>query len=154
MKTFLGLGKVLGGKGTIKISQAIYDQIVQHAKDSYPDECCGILIGSTMRARCVLYIHQTVNTNRERSKDRYIIDPREIYLMDKEAKAQGAEIVGFYHSHPDHPDKPSATDREWGQAGYSYMIASVNGGKDVSVRSWIFHDENDPFKEEKIKLTE
>ncbi|MBI5641913.1 MAG: M67 family metallopeptidase [Deltaproteobacteria bacterium] len=141
------------GKDTIKVPKNILDQMIEHAKESYPNECCGILIGSTMKQRCVLYVHRAENTNKERAKDRYVIHPSEIFLMDKEARSQGAEIVGFYHSHPDHPDKPSATDRELGQAGYSYIILSVNKGTNVSVRSWTFHEEDAPFKEEKIKLT-
>lgn len=139
-------------KPTVTIHKAIYDQIIEHAKESYPNECCGIIIGSTMKGKVVLYVQQATNTNKERSKDRFIIDPREIFLMDREAKAQGAEIVGFYHSHPDHPDKPSPTDREWGHLGYSYFIVSVMGGKDTSMKSWTLEDEGGEFKEEKIKI--
>ncbi|MDP2689072.1 MAG: M67 family metallopeptidase, partial [Deltaproteobacteria bacterium] len=87
----------------------------------------------------------------ERAQDRYIISPTEIYLMDREARSQGLDIVGFYHSHPDHPNEPSKTDREWGQPKYSYIIVSVNNGQ-AEARCWCFEDENAPFKEERIEI--
>lgn len=146
--SFLGLGK----KKTLGITRDIFDQIIEHAKDSYPDECCGIMIGTDMKSKKVLYVHRAENTNTERSKDRYIISPTEIFLMDKEARGQGLDIIGFYHSHPDHPNEPSQTDREWGQPKYSYVIVSVKGGETAEARCWTFDDENSPFKEEKLEI--
>lgn len=145
--SFLGLGK-----SVIHISKAVYEEIINHAKESYPHECCGVLIGSTFETRKIFESQRAENSNKERAHDRYIIDPGELNLIDKIARSQGMDVMGFYHSHPDHPDKPSATDREWGQPGYSYFIISVKGGKDVSVRSWMIDGEDGPFKEEKIKI--
>ncbi len=144
---FLGLGKK-----TLDISQSAYDQILEHARDAYPHECCGILVGSTMQGTKVMYVHRAENTNKERANDRYKIDPREFNMIDREARMQSLDILGFYHSHPDHPDKPSSTDREDGQPGYSYIIVSVNKGKDTSIKCWSFEEENEPFKEIKIKI--
>lgn len=146
--SFLGLGK----KKTLGITRDIFDQIIEHAKDSYPDECCGIMIGTDMKGKKVLYVHRAENTNTERSKDRYIISPTEIFLMDKEARGQGLDIVGFYHSHPDHPNEPSQTDREWGQPKYSYVIVSVKGGETAEARCWTFDDDKSPFREEKLEI--
>ncbi len=138
-------------KNSLAITKDIFDQIIAHAKESYPNECCGILIGSYMKGKKVLYVHRADNTNTERAQDRYIISPTEIYLMDREARSQGLDIVGFYHSHPDHPNEPSKTDREWGQPKYSYIIVSVNNGQ-AEARCWCFEDENAPFKEERIEI--
>ncbi|MCL4872825.1 M67 family metallopeptidase [bacterium] len=149
MLSFLGIGK-----SVIHISRSAYDEIINHAKESYPHECCGVLVGATYTARRIFESQRANNVNTERAHDRYIIDPKELNLIDKIARSQGMDVMGFYHSHPDHPDKPSETDREWGQPGYSYFIISVKGGKDVSVRSWMIEDEKGPFKEESIKINE
>lgn len=141
-------------KSTIIIPQGVYDQIIEHAKESYPNECCGVVIGATFKDKRVFEVQRAANSNTERARDRYIIDPAELNYIDKVARTQALDVLGFYHSHPDHPDKPSQTDREWGQPGYSYIIVSVkNGGKTVSARSWIFEDPSEEFKEEKIKIS-
>lgn len=138
-------------KNSVALTRDIYEQIIEHARDSYPNECCGIMIGSNMKGKKIIYTHRAENTNTDRARDRYIISPTEIFLMDREARSQGLDIIGFYHSHPDHPSAPSATDREWGQPNYSYMIVSVNGAKEAEARCWTF-DDNAPFKEEKIEI--
>ena len=147
MISFLGLGK-----SVIQISKSVYDEIINHAKEAYPNECCGVLVGTTYHAPKVFESHRATNANNDRAHDRYIIEANEFNLIDKMARSQSMDIMGFYHSHPDHPDKPSETDRQEGQTGYSYIIISVAGGKDVSARSWGIEDENASFKEEKIKI--
>ena len=145
----------LGGKIKMPlfIPKTVYDEIIEHAKDTYPNECCGILVGSGLKDKRVFESQRAKNINTERANDRFIIDPIEINVADKTARAQGLDILGFYHSHPDHPDRPSETDREWAQPDYSYVIVSVKNGKDVSVKSWTIETDKDPFKEEKIKVT-
>lgn len=139
-------------KGSIRIPKAVYEEIINHAKDSYPNECCGFLIGNTLGTKKVFNVERGTNTNTERARDRYILDPMEINLMDKQARVLGLDILGFYHSHPDHPDRPSEFDRKMGQAGYSYLIVSVKDGKETSARSWIFESDDEPFKEEAVKV--
>ncbi len=142
------------GKSVVHISKSVYEEILNHAKESYPHECCGVLTGAIFQERKIFESHRTANVDTERSHDRFMIDPKELNLIDKIARSQGMDVIGFYHSHPDHPDKPSPTDREWAQPGYSYFIISVKGGKDTSVKSWAIEDETGPFREEKIKLIE
>ncbi|MEK7772876.1 MAG: M67 family metallopeptidase [Deltaproteobacteria bacterium] len=139
-------------KTAINVPRGVYEEIIAHAKESYPNECCGVLIGATYKDKRVFEVQRANNANTERANDRYIIEPGELNFIDKVARTQGLDVVGFYHSHPDHPDKPSQTDRELGQPGYSYIIVSVKKGKDVSLRSWIFEEADEPFKEEKIKV--
>jgi proteasome lid subunit RPN8/RPN11 len=141
-------------KPIINIPKSVYDEILTHAREAYPHECCGVLVGGCMKGKVVFESHRATNQNQERAKDRYLIDPKELNFIDKISRVQGMDILGFYHSHPDHPDKPSETDREWGQVGYSYVIISVKGGTEVSARSWIIEDDKAPFSEEKIKLKE
>ncbi|MBI5971245.1 MAG: M67 family metallopeptidase [Deltaproteobacteria bacterium] len=142
------------GRPPLYIEKAAYDEMLLHAKEAYPHECCGVLVGSGLKDKRVFQSHRVKNTNTDRAKDRYNIDPVEIHIIDRSARAEGLDVLGFYHSHPDHPDRPSEYDREWGQVGYSYVIVSVMNGKDVSVKSWVIADEKDPYKEEKIKVTE
>ena len=90
---------------------------------------------------------------KESAAVRYILDPKVLNIIDKVARASSLEIIGFYHSHPDHTDRPSKYDREHGQADYSYLIVSVMEGTDIAVRCWMFSEENEPFIEEKVVLT-
>jgi proteasome lid subunit RPN8/RPN11 len=140
-------------KGRITVPRRVYDEIVSHAKDSYPNECCGVLIGNTLGSKKVFSSERATNLNEERASDRYILDPKEINIIDKGARAANLDIIGFYHSHPDHTDRPSEFDRKEGQPGYSYMIVSVLEGTDVAVRCWMFNEEKEPFVEEIINLS-
>jgi proteasome lid subunit RPN8/RPN11 len=141
-------------KGSIRIPTNVYKEIMDHARDSYPEECCGYLLGNDLKTRKVFYVERGTNKNTERARDRYIIDPKEMNMVDKQARVQALDIIGFYHSHPDHPDRPSEFDREMGQPGYSYLIVSVKDGKETSARSWIFEEEGEPFKEEAVKVVD
>ncbi len=142
----------IGSKPLITIPRSVYDEMLNHAKEAYPHECCGVVVGGCMKGKVVFESHRAKNINLERANDRYLIDPKELNFIDKISRTQGMDILGFYHSHPDHPDRPSETDREWGQVGYSYIIVSVKGGTEVSARSWIIEDDKAQFTEEKIKL--
>lgn len=144
---------ILGfGKSTINLPKNVYEEIMDHAREAYPHECCGFLVGKAMGDKRVWQVERGTNLNTERANDRYVIDPKEFNLVDKVARTQGLDILGFYHSHPDHPDRPSEFDREEGQPGYSYIIISVKKGDTVSAKSWIFEKPDEPFKEERIKV--
>lgn len=136
----------------LNIPRSVYDQIVAHSKEAYPHECCGFLVGKSSSEKTVAEAHRAENANKERANDRYIIDPKDINRTDKLARAKGLDIIGFYHSHPDHPDRPSQFDRDMGQAGYSYVIIAVRNGTDISVKSWSFDDEGEPFREEAFRV--
>lgn len=140
-------------RAPIVIPRYIYEEMIAHTKDEYPRECCGVLVGNPI-GKIVFESHRVANKNKEGDIDRYIIDPKEIKLLGRSAKMQGLEIIGFYHSHPDQSDHPSQYDREMGEPGYSHVIISINKGTDISIKSWSFSDEKDPFKEEGIKIRE
>ena len=133
----------------ISIPKDTYNEIIGHAKKAYPHECCGALVG---KGKLVVNARLMENINKERANDRYGINPKELLKIEKEASANGLDVIGFYHSHPDHPDQPSAFDRERAWAFYSYIIISVQNGKDVSVKSWTFEDEKEPFGQEEVKI--
>ena len=114
----------------LQIPAPLLAQIHAHASEAYPHECCGILIG-TRRAdsRAVASLRRAGNLNTERARDRYLMDPQDQLAAEKEARAQGLEVLGYYHSHPDHPALPSATDSEQSWENVSYLILSVEGGR-------------------------
>ncbi|MBI5328420.1 MAG: M67 family metallopeptidase [Deltaproteobacteria bacterium] len=145
-------------------SKEIYNEIISHAEESYPHEACGALVGeqkqgvgeSAQRSgigKNVLKSRRLENMNKDRANDRYEINPKELLQVEKEASLNGLEIIGFYHSHPDHPDRPSSFDRERAWPLYSYVIISVQNGKTASVKSWTFEDEKEAFKEEEVRVS-
>src|SRR3990167_10995535 len=119
----------------ISMPKDIYNEIIGHAKKAYPHECCGALIGKDKKVAAARLME---NINKDRANDRYEINPKELLKIEKEASSNGLEVIGFYHSHPDHPDRPSVFDRERAWPLYSYLIFSIHKGKDISVKSWTF----------------
>lgn len=136
----------------IYINQAKINEIQIHAESSYPHECCGLLIGKTGSRREVLKIYPLSNKNVERAIDRYDIDPHEFNQADKDARKSGYDIIGIYHSHPDHPPRPSTFDAERAWAGYSYFIIAVKDGKKEALKSWAFDNAKKTFDEEEIRI--
>ncbi len=139
----------------ICIDNNLFQQMIDHAKETYPFECCGLLVGNykSDKEKEILEIYSVENRNKERANDRYEIDPGDFYRVDKEASSKGMDILGVYHSHPDHPDRPSGVDREIASATYSYIIFSVKNGEDVTAKSWMLEEIDEPFEEEEIKVT-
>jgi len=122
----------------LKFNLADYRRIRQHGEETYPDECCGILLGtSDGNVRNVQSTVRCGNTRTDSPENRYHIDPRELVRAQREAHERGLDIVGFYHSHPDHPARWSPTDFEeahW--IGCSYVITSVENGKATVTNSF------------------
>ncbi len=134
---------------------ALRQQLSHLVEASYPFEACGLLVGRVGDTRIdTVRICPARNLNRERPEDRYLLDPQDFLAADQAARAQGLEIVGFWHSHPNSPARPSQTDLESAWEGYSYLIISVTGaGGDGAegagaFRSWRLIDNR--FLEEAI----
>lgn len=125
--------------------------ISRHAAVSYPEECCGVLIGHSGAESTVVERILSVGNERGDSRhNRYLISPETILAAHKEARAKGLDVVGYYHSHPDHPARPSEFDREHAWPGLSYLIVSVEKGRVVDTRSWRLTDDRGQFDEEAI----
>lgn len=122
----------------LKLSRAEYDAIRRHGEEVYPEECCGILVGTAgEQMRQVDQVVRSTNVHPSPRK-RYEIDVREVIRLQRTVRERGLEVVGFYHSHPDHAPEWSPTDIEdawW--IGYSYVITSVEQGKAVETKSWL-----------------
>lgn len=114
-------------------------------EQGHPHEVCGLMLGvadgpgPTQRRRVVRLVTAR-NLNAERPHDRYVLDPADFLRADDLAREAGLDVVGVYHSHPDHPSAPSATDLSHAQPGWSYPIAEVVAGRPprvASLRSWV-----------------
>jgi proteasome lid subunit RPN8/RPN11 len=147
---------------SIEISTQQLEIIYSHAEATYPEECCGILLGKLNRDRdkFVIEVIPTINTWEGSSDEisrtkhsRYIIPSQEIFQAQKRSESLELEIIGFFHSHPDTVAVPSECDREQAWEIYSYPIVSVIQGKVQSIASWTL-DDNRIFEAEEIKLTE
>lgn len=128
------------------------ETIKAFAKKAYPNECCGLLAGrDTDGKKEVTEVHALTNLNTERSNDRYEVDPAEYMKIDRETSKRGLNIVGIYHSHPDHPSRPSEFDAGRAWEGYSYLIVAVANGQEFEIKSWVFSDSTKTFSEEEIR---
>ena len=112
-------------------------QVEEWAAASYPHEACGLLIGHSEGPRSeVARVTAARNLNRHRPRDRYLLDPADFLAADCSARDDGLDVVGFWHSHPDHPARPSDTDLEAAWAGYSYLIITTTATGASRLRSW------------------
>lgn len=124
-----------------------WDTILDEAEARYPHESCGVLLGRMGAKAEVLEAHPAPNIDRERAHDRYLMDPRRQLDIEKDARRRGLDVVGYFHSHPDHPSKASATDLERSWEGMLYLIVSVRQGRMASAQSWFRPPSADAFSE-------
>jgi len=115
----------------LKISQSNYAALRHHGEETYPHECCGVLLGQIENdIRTVTTVARCGKTRTDSPQNRYHIDPKELLRIQREGRSRNEDIIGFYHSHPDHPARWSSTDlQEAHWFGCSYVITSVEKGK-------------------------
>ena len=135
----------------MKISRAALDAIREHGAEGYPHEICGIMIGPPSD-RTVTEVKRARNIIVDRARDRYEIDPRDHIRIQREADDQGMEIIGYYHSHPDHPAQASRFDTERAWAGYVYLIVAVHEGKPVDANAFVADHDGGPFQPEALEV--
>ena len=130
------------------IRKAEYEALRNHGEATYPHECCGVLVGQFRNGdRAVELAVRCGNTRNDRPHDRYHIDPKELISIQRQAMKQGKEIVGFYHSHPDHPAQWSKTDlAEAHWLGCSYVITAVEKGSAARTNSFLLAGESEDDK--------
>lgn len=135
----------------MKIQRNAIEAIRTHGAEGYPNEICGIMVGPP-GDHTVTEVKRARNTVVDRARDRYEIDPRDQIRIQREADAAGLDIVGYYHTHPDHPAQASRfdTDRAW--AGYVYLIVSVHGGKPVDANAFVAESDGGPFHAEPLDV--
>jgi proteasome lid subunit RPN8/RPN11 len=138
------------------LSQEILTRIHQHGEQAYPEEGAGLLLGETKGNE--QQVSEIVSLTNEREEDarhnRYQLSPQD-YLMGEElADRMGLDVLGVFHSHPDHPNQPSEFDRQWAWPNFSYLITSVVQGVAVESRSWRLNEDRANFSEEKVEVIE
>lgn len=141
----------------LRISQFEFDAIRKHGQETYPYECCGVLLGSSEEnARTVAKTVRCGNTRSDSPHNRYHIAPQELVRVQRQAREEGFEIVGFYHSHPDHPARWSQTDlAEAHWIGCSYVITSVERGQAKITNSFYLRgsvEEDKAFEDESVEV--
>jgi proteasome lid subunit RPN8/RPN11 len=137
---------------TLRLSPPAWDSVQRHAESGYPNEVCGVLIGRLGAEPLAAEAHPCANVNKERARDRYLMDPQEQMRLEKDARARGLDVLGYYHSHPDHPAQASATDNQLSWEGVHYLIVAVRDGKVVDHKAW-WRDSGSPgLDEENLQL--
>jgi proteasome lid subunit RPN8/RPN11 len=141
----------------LSITASDLEQLRRHGEDAYPAECCGILLGKFEGdGRRVYSIVPCQNACADGRATHFVIDPREVIQAQRAGRDLGLEIVGFYHSHPDHPAQWSPTDLEeahW--IGCSYLITSVERGRSTTTNSFLLTgtlEENKAFVSEELSV--
>ncbi len=124
-------------------------QMKSHLEQTYPHEGCGVMLGKN---DVVTMIHRGTNIRQDRQEDRFLLAPSDIMDAEKLAKQNSIEIVGFYHSHPDHPAKPSTTDLESAWEGYHYLITSINKGRMEDIGVFRLPEQGNNFVQETLKI--
>jgi proteasome lid subunit RPN8/RPN11 len=141
----------------LKLSKDHFDDLRQHGEETYPHECCGVLVGEANDAgsKTVLAVVRCGNTRTDSPQNRYNIDPHDLIRIQRESQLGGRDIVGFYHSHPDHPAQWSTTDladAHWVEC--SYVITSVEKGRAILTNSFLLlgDEETKHFEDEEIRV--
>jgi len=140
----------------MEIYSEILAQIHAHGESTYPEEGAGLLLGTLEGERKLVSAIFKIGNAREDSArhNRYLLDPQDYLNGELEAERLGLQVLGVFHSHPDHPNRPSEFDREWAMPWFSYLITSVMSGRAVGSRSWRLSEDRVTFEEEPLHLVE
>jgi proteasome lid subunit RPN8/RPN11 len=139
------------------LNAAQFSEIEREGSSAYPNECCGIMIGRDVSdgactRRIVERLEPMANVfDPEQQKRRFAVDPLALMRAEKSAAETGQLVLGFYHSHPDHPARPSEFDRVHAWPFYSYVIVSIEQGKPVDMTSWLLDDQTETFSKQEIE---
>lgn len=145
------------------LSQAHLATLRQHAEEDYPRECCGILLGKTqgdrrqvvtvLAASNIWQPESEVEGASHSQRDRFLLDPGDLLRAQRQAQEQGLNVLGIYHSHPDHPAVPSECDRRQAWPEYSYLILAIHNREMTDWQSWHLDPEGQ-FRSESILVSE
>src|SRR5262245_40618331 len=141
--------KFATSRRSLELPAALRARLEELACARYPEEACGLLVGRcTGGSAAVTDVREARNLNPAPARGRYELDPADQLAAQDAAEAAGLDLVGVWHSHPDHPPVPSETDRREAWPGWSYVIVSVAGGAPSGLRSWRL--EGRAFVEEEV----
>jgi proteasome lid subunit RPN8/RPN11 len=131
----------------IVLREAVNAAIRAHGREAFPHECCGAMLGT---GGVVQEAYALPNTTEEGPRRRFLVRPDDYRAAEKRARDTGLELLGFYHSHPDHPARPSQYDLDHAWPSFSYVIVSVMSGADQALTSWQLKDDRSVFDEEPV----
>jgi proteasome lid subunit RPN8/RPN11 len=136
---------------TLRVRETIIEQIRQQGELAYPAECCGVLAGQPGEIKHVL---QLIPMQNRRTDDphRYLIAPEDLLRTMTEIRRSDLEVLGYYHSHPDHPAAPSAFDTEHAWPWYSYIIVRVDRGRATELTSWVLENDRSTMSRESLEV--
>ena|SRR5215472_3660077 len=148
------------GEFQLTLSHELAQRIREHGAQSFPHECCGALLGrdsafDPQRAepwREVVELVPLVNRREDSPRNRFAVTAQDVLQAEKAAQQQSLDVVGWYHSHPDHPARPSQFDREHAWPWYSYIIVSVMAGTPAEMTSWRLNDDRQDYSPELIEI--
>jgi proteasome lid subunit RPN8/RPN11 len=119
-----------------------------HGQETYPHECCGALVG---RDGAVTAVVALPNTTDEGPRRRFMVRPSDYQLAERRASELGGELLGFYHSHPDHPARPSQYDLDHAWPNFAYVIVAVAAGRAGDMTVWWLKDDRSNFEEGELQ---
>jgi proteasome lid subunit RPN8/RPN11 len=138
----------------LALTQELLERIHRHGELAYPEEGAGFLLGHVSGQNRQVTDILKINNAREAParRNRYLMTPQDVLKGEQEAARRGLDVLGIFHSHPDHPNQPSEFDREWAMPWYSYLITSIMSGQAAGSRSWRLTDDRQQFEEEHLVL--
>jgi proteasome lid subunit RPN8/RPN11 len=136
----------------LKLRQDLAAKIQAHGMETYPHECCGAILGrDSDGSREVLDLLPLANRREDSPRNRFEVTPGDVQLAEKTAREKKLELIGWYHSHPDAPARPSEFDREHAWPWYSYIIVSIQSGMPREMNSWRLQDDRGAYHVEAIE---
>jgi len=138
----------------VVVPKLLYEQICRHAEEVYPEECCGLMLGeATGEIKSVWDIMETENDAEDMRHKRYCIPPKALFDAENFVREKGWEVLGVYHSHPDHPAQPSEYDRDRAILHFEYIIVRVAKGRAAEASCWILRDWDSAFEREDLLIS-
>jgi proteasome lid subunit RPN8/RPN11 len=137
----------------ITLDPKTLEAIREHGREAYPEECCGALLGTADSGSArVARIARMENARRDERQRRYVIEPLEYARVERQADAENLSVLGFYHSHPDHPAVPSEYDREHSFPFFHYVVLAVGAGVPGEAASYVLSEDRGAFEREVIRV--
>ena len=129
---------------SLTLGPSVSAAIRRHGEETFPHECCGALVGVDGHASAVVALP---NTTEEGPRRRFLVRPSDYRLAEQRARDLGGELLGFYHSHPDHPARPSEFDLDHAWPTFAYVIVAVAAGASAAMTVWWLKDDRTIFEE-------
>lgn len=144
---------------SVALPSSLLTEMRAHGREAYPDECCGFLVADASREdpnaeRTIRSLVRAQNTFDGERRRRFLIRPEELQATERALDATGRSVVGFYHSHPDHPARPSEFDQEHAWPWYSYIVLAVTKTEEPAVGAFELDPETSVFREVRLRIGE